>query len=248
MKKIFFLLVAICTFYACDPVQEDISMGSSITEQQLKEMCTVVTDKAPNGKNGNVITCSTSAPVSAAWHIMGKDLAGNYVKKKVKQGEQEVILTAICGDGTTLVVKFPVNVEEITDSLTKYYLYGDPKNNPEQVPFEVPNGNANYMRFSDTDSPVFKKLSDDIYWGFKTLIYDCAEGTDATVKVMSGWWDSVNVDDQHWVAGPNELQLTEDIAKICSKKDPDGKDYPGHELTTMITGGKAIIKAVYYEE
>lgn len=246
MKKIFSVIIAVCAIWACDPTHEDINMGNHITVEQLKEMTTVTLDKAPSGQNGNVVTCETHAPVSAAWNAGGKDLAGNYVTKKLKLGEHVITLTALCGDGTKLTAEFPVKVQEITDPLVKYYLYGEPGKGQE--PFEVPSWNSNYMRFSDTDSPVFKVLPDNVYWGFKTLIYDCAEGTDAVVKVMSGWWDNVNVDDQHWVAGLNELQLTEDIAKICAKKDLENNACTGHELTTMVTSGTAIVKAVYYEE
>ena len=85
MKKILFLLVAtVCALAACDPVHEDISNGGHITVDELKAKTTVTVDKASNGKNGNVITCSTLAPVNAKWDIGGKEFVGNFAKKKMK--------------------------------------------------------------------------------------------------------------------------------------------------------------------
>ena len=72
MKKIFFLLAAACALVACDPVQEDITNDGHITIDELVAKTTVTVDKAANGQNGNVITCSTSAPVNAKWDIGGK--------------------------------------------------------------------------------------------------------------------------------------------------------------------------------
>ncbi|MDE6647331.1 MAG: hypothetical protein K2K03_05785, partial [Prevotella sp.] len=82
MKKIFLLFAAVCAFAACDPTQEDISNGGNITVDDLTAMTTVTVDKAPDGQNGNVITCKTSAPVNAKWTIGGKDFIGNYAWKK----------------------------------------------------------------------------------------------------------------------------------------------------------------------
>ena len=74
MKKILFLFAAaICTFAACDPVHEDISNGGHITVDDLKAKTSVTVDKDDNGKWGNVITCTTSAPVNAKWDIGGKE-------------------------------------------------------------------------------------------------------------------------------------------------------------------------------
>ena len=72
MKKIFLIFAAVCAFAACDPVSEDISNGGHITVDELKAKTTVSVDKAADGQNGNVITCSTSAPVNAKWNIGGR--------------------------------------------------------------------------------------------------------------------------------------------------------------------------------
>lgn len=247
MKKIFLFLATVALLVACDPVQEDISMGNSITAEQLKEMCIVKTDKASSGKNGNVITCSTSAPVSAAWNIAGKDLAGNHVTKKVKLGQQDVVLTALCGDGTELKVTFPLNIEEITDPLTKYYIYGDPAK-PEQQPFQPGGWDAAAMRFSDNEGKYLPYLSDEVYWGFKTLIFVITDATDDCAgRIMNGWW-SARYDgdkDVKFTNGLWELPLTEPIAKDCASKKSGGE---GKDLDLMVTSGSCTINSIYYEE
>ncbi|MBR7030615.1 MAG: hypothetical protein IKI06_05190, partial [Prevotella sp.] len=84
MKKIFLFFAAVCALAACDPTHEDISNAGHITLDELKAKTTVTVDKAASGLNGNVITCSTSAPVNAKWSIGGKDYIGNYAWKKMK--------------------------------------------------------------------------------------------------------------------------------------------------------------------
>lgn len=82
MKKIFFLLAAACALVACDPVQEDIANDGHITLDELVAKTTVTVDKAASGQNGNVITCSTAAPVNAKWDIGGKEFIGNLPRRR----------------------------------------------------------------------------------------------------------------------------------------------------------------------
>ena len=124
MKKIFLMFVAICAFAACNPTHENISNGSHITLDELVAKTTVKTDIASDGKNGNVIFCETLAPVTAKFNIGGKDFVGNYAKRKMKTGTHEVVLTALCPDGTVLTNTYKVECQEITDPLQKIYIYG----------------------------------------------------------------------------------------------------------------------------
>lgn len=247
MKKIFLFFAAVCAIVACDPVQEDISNDGHITLDELKAKTTVTVDKAASGKNGNVIFCSTSAPVNAKWDIGGKEFVGNFAKRKMKIGDYNIIMTAICADGTKLTADFPVSCQEITDELQKIYIYGeDPTAQP---PFVPENWNSNNMRFSDNEGAHFPFLSDEIYWGFKTLIIDVSDASaDLEIRAMSGWWDNFNADGSEtsikWVSGLNEFQLTEDIAKICAK----GNDGKNHDLTFMVRSGTCTVNSVYYEE
>ena len=244
MKKILYLLVAaICVFAACDPVHEDIGNGGHITLDELKAKTTVVVDKAANGKNGNVITCQTLAPVNAKWSLGGKDYYNNYAWKKMKLGYHQVVLTAICPDGTVLKTEYPISCEEITDPLTKYYIYGDPAKAAEEPPFSPGAWDAAAMRFSSTEGAHLPTIPDDVYYGLKTLIFDVSDvSADFDLKVMNGWWSNTYYDHVKWVSGTNELQITETMAKECAKGGE------GRDLDLMLYSGSMTLKSVYYEE
>ena len=245
MKKIIFLLVAvICTFAACDPVHEDIGNAGHITLDELKAKTTVSVDVDPGtGMNGNVISCETLAPVNAKWDIGGKEFVGNFAKKKMKKGDYTVVLTALCADGTELTASYPVSCQVITDELQKIFIYGeDPVAQP---PFKPGAWNAAAMRFSDSEGQHFPYLSDDVYWGFKTLIMDVSDVEDGTtMMVHNGWWSATYIDSMPIVDGPNEIQLTEQIAKDCAK----GKGGQAKDLQFLIKSGNCTVNTVYYEE
>jgi len=241
MKKIFLMLFAICAFAACDPTQEKIGNGGHISLEELKAKTVVTVDKAASGLNGNVITCSTSAQVNAKWNIGGKDFIGNYATKKMKLGEHSVILTAICADGTELTAEYPISCQEITDPLQKFYIYGgDPVAEP---PFQPGAWDAAAMRFSSTEGAHLPTISDDVYFGLKTLIFDVSDVTeDFDLKVMNGWWSNTYYDHVKWVSGLNELQITETLAKECAKGGE------GRDLDLMLYSGSMTLNSVYYEE
>ena len=243
MKKIFLILVAVCAYVACDPIHEDVSNAGHITVDELKAKTTVSVDKAPSGQNGNVITCSTSAPVNAKWNIGGKEFVGNYAWKKMKLGDYTVTLTALCPDGTELTAEYPVSCQEITNALQKFYIYGDVENNPDQVPFQPGAWDAAAMRFSSTEGAHLPTIPDDVYFGLKTLIFDVADvSADFDLKVMNGWWSNTYYDHVKWQSGLNELQITETLAKECAKGGE------GRDLDLMLYSGSMTLKAVYYEE
>ncbi|MBO4811992.1 MAG: hypothetical protein J5552_10600 [Prevotella sp.] len=250
MKKIFLIFAVLGAFVACDPVQEDISNGGHISIDELKAKTTVTVDKAASGANGNVVTCQTSAPVNAKWMIGDKEFIGNYAWKKMKIGEYTVVLTALCPDGTELTAEYAVSCQEITNELEKIYIYGDPANGQE--PAVLGPGDAAAGRFSDGEGKYFPFLSDDVYFGKKTLIFDiiAAEegpfiwGSDVgcTCRIMSGWWDGPFADNVPLSVGLWELPITDDIANTCAK------GATAHDLDIMMTRGSVTIKSVYYEE
>ena len=240
MKKIFLMFVAVFALAACDPTHEDIGNASHITVDELKAKSSVTVDKAPSGKNGNVITCSTSAPVNAKWNIGGKEFVSNAAKKKMKLGTYTVKLTAVCPDGTELTTDFPVTCEEITDPLQKIYIYGgDPEAEP---PFTPGAWDAAAMRFSSTEGAHLPTIPDDVYFGLKTLIFDISDASGVDMKVMNGWWSNTYYDHVNWTDGLNELQITETMAKECAKGGE------GRDLDLMLYGGTMTLKSVYYEE
>ena len=247
MKKIILLFAAAYAFAACDPVHEDFSNSGHITASELKAKSSVTVDKAADGKNGNVISCSTSAPVNAKWNIGGKNFIGNFAKRKMKLGDYMVYLTALCADGTELKDSFPVSCEVITEELQKIYVYGeDPALQP---PFSPGGWDAAAMRFSDGEGKYLRYLTDDEYFGFKTLILDVSDASaDCTMKIMNGWWSAFYYDtnDHPWTV-PNgllEIPINEQIAKDCAR----GNGGAGRDLQLMIVSGSCTINSVYYEE
>ena len=263
MKKIFFLLVAVCTFFACDPTHEDISNDGHITVDELRAKTTVAVDQASDGKNGNVISCSTSAPVVARWDVGGKEFIGNSAWKKMKVTRDDngnyidtqytIVLTARCPDGTVLTTEYPITCQTVTKELQKFYIYGDPDKIAEtgQVPFTPGAWDAAAMRFSSTEGAHFPTIEDEVYDGQKTLIFDISDATeDCYGRVMNGWW-STRYDDEkdvHFKNGLWELPITEKIARDCAKKYADLDPRGGMDLDIMITSGSCTINSVYYEE
>ena len=245
MKKILLLIAAVCTFVGCDPTHEDISNAGPVTLDELLAKTTVTTDKAQSGANGNVIICETLAPVNATWDIGGKLFVGTSAKRKMKLGEHKVYLTALCADGTVLKDSFVVNCQEITDELQKIFIYPRPGKEAEDLPFKPGAWNAAAMRFSDSEGQHFPYLSDEVYWGFKTLIMDVSEVEDGTtMMVHNGWWSATYIDSMPIVDGPNEIQITEDMAKDCAK----GNGGSGKDLQFLIKSGNCTVNSVYYEE
>ena len=240
MKKIFLLFVAVCALFACDPTHEKISNDGHITIDELKAKTTVTVDKAASGLNGNVISCQTLAPVNAKWTLGGKDLIGNYAWKKMKLGTHDVVLTALCADGTVLSTTYTVECQEITDPLVKYYIYGgDPEAEP---PFQPGAWDAAAMRFSSTEGAHLPTIPDDVYFGLKTLIFDISDASGVDLKVMNGWWSNTYYDHVVWQDGLNELQITDVMATECAKGGE------GRDLDLMLYGGTMTLNAVYYEE
>ena len=242
MKKILFLLVVtVFAFAACDPVSEDLSNGGHITVDELKAMSSVYTDKAPDGQNGNQIYCKTSAPVNAKWDIGGKEFIGNYAWKKMKKGDYTVILTAICADGTELTAEYPVSCQVITNELQKIYIYPRPGSEAVDLPFQPGAWDSSAMRFSDNEGQHFPYLSDEVYWGFKTLIMDVSDASaDCTMMVHNGWWSNTYIDSMPIVSGLNEIQLTEAMAKDCAK----GNGGQAKDLQFLIKSGSCTVISV----
>lgn len=241
MKKIFVLLLAVCGLVACEPVQEDISNDGAITLEELLAKTSCGTDVAASGANGNVIICSTSAPVVARWDIDDKMFKSNVAQKKMKLGDHTVKLTALCADGTEYTNTWTINCAEITDPLTKYYVYGeDPAVEPA---VHVGSWAGGALRFSTDEGQFLPTLSDAIYDGLKTLIFDLSDVPDGTAcLVNNGWWSATYIEDMPLVNGLNELTITKAIAEECAK------GHGGKDLQLIIKSGEATFNSVYYEE
>ena len=174
----------------------------------------------------------------------------------MKLGTHDVLMTALCPDGTVLTSTYQVECQEITDPLQKIYIYGDPAKGQEPAVLkldETLNPVGSYGRFSDSEGTYFPFLSDDVYFGLKTLILDITdvqpgEGCwgmgygPAMWRIMSGWWDGPYYDGEAPGVGLYELQITDQIAQDCAK------GATAHDLDLMVTRGTVTIKSIYYEE
>lgn len=205
------------------------------------------------GMFGNVITCQTSAPVNAKWDFAGKEMIGNYASKKMTvktdgngdcvTSEYTVTLTGLCPDGTVVKAEFPVQCDQISNPLVKYYIYGNLDDFPEQKPFTPGNWTGATCRFSSTEAQHFPTISDDIYFGLKTLILDVSNADNCHILVNNGWWSTTYYDDITIVSGANEIPITDQIAKECAKGGE------GRDLQFIFkSGGECTINSVYYEE
>ncbi len=250
MKKILFMLAAaVCTLVACDPVHEDNTNGGNITADELKAMTSVSLDKSADGQNGNVLTCSTSAPVNARWSVDGAQIQiGNYAWKKLKLGEHTVLVEGLCADGTLISAEYPINVQTITNQLDRFYVYNG-------EPFTVSaSGDAAETRFSSGEGKHFPYITDEVYWGSKTLIFEILEAKAGEgiwgksgaplLRVMTGWWDPIYADDVEIKAGLWELPITEAMAKDCAQ----GNGGSAKDLCLLVTCGTVTFGKVYYEE
>jgi hypothetical protein len=210
------------------------------------------------GQYGNVIVCETSAPVNAKWDFAGKEIVGNYAWKKMKVNWDEngdfvktpytIVLTGICPDGTKLTVNFPVECDEVSNPLVKYYIYGNPNRSDDekaedpQLPFKPGAWAGAAMRFSSTEAQHFPTIADEVYFGLKTLILDVSEAEGTTMLVNNGWWSNTYYDNIVINDGANEIPITQQIADECAKGGE------GRDLQFIFKSGNATVNSVYYEE
>lgn len=147
----------------------------------------------------------------------------------------------ISSDGTVFA-ECEVKVEALPDDeplIDRVWIYGE---NPQvEAPFSPAASDAAAMRFSNTEGKHFRTLTDEEYYGLKTLIIDVSNATDdCLMTVMNGWWSATYADDVPVINGQMKIQITEKMANDCAPGG-DGKD-----LDLMLTKGNCIINSVYY--
>ena len=99
------------------------------------------------------------------------------------------------------------------------------------------------MRFSSTEGMYFPTLSDEVYYGLKTLIIDVSNASsDCKGRVLNGWWSSTYEDDIPVTDGQWKVQITQQMANECAQGG-EGKD-----LLLLLMSGSCTINSVYYEE
>lgn len=167
----------------------------------------------------------------------------------------EAVVTAVSAGTATITVCTPdgsvkatcqLTVEakpEVVPSYYKVWVYGeDAKSEP---PFQPEALNSAAMRFSSYEGIHFRTLTDEEYFGLKTLIVDVSDASDdCLLRVMNGWWSATYADNIPVRDGQMEVQITEEIANDCAHGGGGG----GKDLVLMLLKGSCTINSVYYEE
>jgi len=128
------------------------------------------------------------------------------------------------------------------NAVQKTWIYGE---YPEwQPPFTVTAWDAVPLRFSSNEGTYLPYLSDEVYFGHKTLVVEISEASDDCVgRVMNGWWSTVYEDNIPLTSGVKwEIQITDEIANDCARSGG------GRDLNLLLTSGSCTINAVYIEE
>ncbi len=150
-------------------------------------------------------------------------------------------------DSNGMVWSFTANGTEATNIQPaisdKSYIYGDP-NHTEQVPVDIPAWEYPSGCFSNTEGRCFPYISDEVYFGHKTLFFDivATEGSDCKMSVMNAWWSRFYAEDVPVSVGLWKLPITGAIANDCAR----GGRGLAHDLTIMMINGTITIKSVYY--
>ncbi|MBO7481983.1 MAG: leucine-rich repeat protein [Bacteroidales bacterium] len=148
-------------------------------------------------------------------------------------------------DDNGMTWSFTVNGTEATyikPAMTdRHYIYGDP-NHPEQVPVTLPGWDGAAGRFGDINGLYFPTISDEVYFGHRTLIFEIIAAEDGSeTRVMNGWWTEIYAQNVPISVGLWKLPITEAIANDCAQGGL------AHDLLIMLTIGTVTIKSVYYE-
>lgn len=223
-----------------------------LTSEELESKLTV-TQQDENGNavsNGRFLKVSLDVPYDYGQYLSVEDEDGSVVPEK---SPGVYVIKAAAGETLIKKLRFHFKncnqIEAVTertftiyiDHLQRFWIYGE---NAEIEPPFVPGAlDAAAMRFSSTEGRHFPTLSDEVYFGHKTLIFDVSDVNDAfDLKVMNGWWSNTYYDHVKWQNGLNELQITDEIARECAKGGE------GRDLVLMLYSGTCTIKGVYYEE
>ena len=167
----------------------------------------------------------------------------------------EATVTAVSAGTATITVCTPdgsvsatcevkveaAQVPDDTPKIYKVWVYGEDQQ--REPPFIPAARDAASMRFSSTEGHHFRTLTDDEYFGLKTLIFDVTDATDDCIMtVMDGWWANTYEDYVPVLNGQMKIQITEKIANDCAKGGE------GHDLDLMLYSGSCTINSVYYME
>lgn len=122
---IYFMLLVLMTFMACDPVVDRESVGGAITADQLDISATLVT---VNGKRANKVIVVNHSPVLSNWEcgVLSSTQQTDTVLL-FKEGVNEIEFTGLNADGSKITKTLTVDVEEMSFSVPPEYamLFGE---------------------------------------------------------------------------------------------------------------------------
>ena len=237
-------------FFSCSGLTS-VTITNSVTYigDRAFEYCSGLTSvtveaKTPIDVSENVFSNRANATLYVPVGCKAAYEAADYWKEFKEIRELEPVY-ATWTDSNGMEWSFTVcgtEAKDIKPACQKVYIYGaDPVQEP---PFQPGSWDAAAMRFSSYEGRYLPTLSDEVYWGLKTLIFDVSDvSPDFDLKVMNGWWSNTYYDHVVWEDGLNELQITQTMAADCARGYGGG----GKDLNLMLTEGSVTINAVYYE-
>ena len=192
-----------------------------------------------------------AADKSVEWSSSNKSVA--VINPDGLSESLEATVTAVSTGTTIITVCTPdgsvsatceLTVEALPEVVPQYYkvyVYGE---DPScERPFSPVAWDTAALHFSNVYGEHFRWLTDDEYYGLKTLIFDVSDvSSDFEMRIMNGWWSTTYYDNVKWQSGLNKVQITEKMAEECAR----GGD--GRDLVLMLTSGSCTLNAVYYEE
>lgn len=108
---IYFILLAVMTFIACDPVSDSESVGGAITAEQLEISATPI---VINGVNTNKVILTNHSPVLSNWDYgIGVSTAQTDTVLLVLEGQNTITFTGLNANGTTISKQLTVTVDDL---------------------------------------------------------------------------------------------------------------------------------------
>jgi len=105
------VLMSTVAFVGCDPLEDRLDMGNSITAEQLDVSVTPI---VIDGKNTNKVILENRSPILSSWDFgIGKSTKKTDTVLLVIAGENEITFTGRNPDGTEISKTLSVNVDEL---------------------------------------------------------------------------------------------------------------------------------------
>lgn len=113
MKRLILYITVLLSsaFVGCDPLEDRLDMGNTLTAEQLDVSITPI---VVDGKNTNKVVLDNRSPILSSWDYgTGKSSKKTDTVLLVIAGENEIIFTGRNPDGTEVSKTITVNVDEL---------------------------------------------------------------------------------------------------------------------------------------